>query len=67
MITFGGAHGPAVPLEAKVESYYKKKKGKPAETVWTAVDHHHFDPVIFGSECGSKLVLELGRRPGDRA
>lgn len=37
MVTYGGAHSFAVPIEAKVESYYKKRKGKPAETVWTAI------------------------------
>ncbi len=63
MITYGGAQGPAVPLEAKVDSYYKKAKGKPAETVWTAlrtqlIDRYAKHPTANGH--GIYLVFWFG-------
>jgi hypothetical protein len=63
MITHGGAQGIAVPLEAKVDSYYKKAKGKPAETVWTAlrtqlIDRYAKHPTANGH--GIYLIFWFG-------
>lgn len=63
MVTYGGAHGLAVPLEAKVDRYYKKVKGKPAETVWTAlrtqlIDRYSHYPTANGY--GIYLVFWFG-------